>query len=706
MPRPGGPAYGSRLIEPGVPDGLDVWELQIKLLGWGSGTDNEGIGLFMDPVKVHGKFDSTTRDAVKRFQKAHGLGVTGVVDGATFRALDDELGDHPILLSDLRCPCALGKNDGPILCRCPDHPNAGKCTGFGNQRFAGQFLLDKLPAFAAEKLAVYDMEEHDGIDKAVIWAVRALMHRAKVPRIKVAYGYRCWHDNYHQHDDLRWRHRRETLHFGKAISFLHAGKCIEQGKTACPECERMRGVALAKCGYQLRWHELDRVVVAEGRMDAAPPAPPFALHVDSSLLQSREKADFVKTDADAAAPLYTGALGLSLPIDLGEGRDPKVASTLDFYDSSERAKGGQFPLGTGRIWHGGAHLYPRKGGRVHAMIDGDLVACRVGEKEDLEPHGSRNFALLKHDWKGKPVYTLSLHLDGGAADAKTKVGWRRTLYLLSVDHVQAIDPSPIYTLDKKGKLQPGPGLSPGERAEVDGAEIAAQGLDASAPAGAKLVKLKSPKNSYVYTVNGGKQAAQRNAGDAALADKLKKGEVIGLEKGPRVRAGDLLGTVGKAPRDPALASLGAYLHLEAFSEENLLTDPGFVLVDAGAVAKVADRKAITAALVAAKLITAPPNGVLLDAEIEAIGSDPDRGRFRSAVLKMESAWSLDYKSAFAASPTFGFMKDADRDALGDAFSKYAWWKDAKAAAKGAMPGGTMLFHYHPVVLLLAMAYAP
>ena len=85
---------------------------------------------------------------------------------------------------------------------------------------------------------------------------------------------------------------------------------------------------------------------------------------------------------------------------------------------------------------------------------------------------------------------------------------------------------------------------------------------------------------------------------------------------------------------------------------------------------------------------------------------PDRGRFRSAVLKMESAWSLDYKSAFAASPTFGFMKDADRDALGDAFNKYAWWKDAKAAAKGAMPGGTMLFHYHPVVLLLAMAYAP
>jgi hypothetical protein len=671
MPRPGGTAYGSRVIELGVADGLDVWELQIKLIGWGSGSDNDGIGLFMDPVKVHGKYDTTTRDAVMRFQKAHGLGTTGVVEGDTFRALDDELTQHPVLLADLRCPCVAGKNDGPILCRCPDHPNAGKCAGFGNKRFAGKYLLDNTPAYAAEKLAVYDMEEHDGIDKTVIWAVRALMHRAKVGRVKVVSGYRCWHDNYHHHDEPRWRHRRETFHFGKAISLLHPGTCVEKGNSACPECERMRGVALAKCGYQLRWHELDRVVVGEGRMDAAPPFTPFALHVDTVMLQSREKADFVKSDQDAGAPLYTGQVGLSLPVDLGEGRNPKVADTLAFHDNSERAKGGQFPLGTGRIWHSGVHLYPGKSGTVHAMIDGTLVACRVGEKDDAKPFGSRNFALLAHTFHGKALFSLHLHLDDGPASATSKTRWRRALYLLSVPHVLAVAPSPIYTRDKKGKLNPGPGLAPNERAETEGAELDPHGLDASIPAGSKVVKLKTPKNAYVYTVNAGSQTATLHAADAALADKIKKGEVIGLEKGPRVNAGESLGRVGKAPRDPGLSSLGPYLHLEVFSETNLLTDPGYVLVDAGAVAKVADRKSITEALVAAKLLTNPPDGVLLDAD-----------------------------------KTFGFMKDAERDALGDAFNEYRFWQDAKAGAKGAMPGGTMLFHYNPIALLLAMAYAP
>jgi len=67
--------------------------------------------------------------------------------------------------------------------------------------------------------------------------------------------------------------------------------------------------ALAKCGYQLRWHRLDRVTVGEGGEDASPPTTPFALHLDTVMLRSREKVDFVKTDADASAPLYAGKMG-------------------------------------------------------------------------------------------------------------------------------------------------------------------------------------------------------------------------------------------------------------------------------------------------------------------------------------------------------------------------------------------------------------
>jgi peptidoglycan hydrolase-like protein with peptidoglycan-binding domain len=703
--RPGGPAYGSRALELGT-DGLDTWELQIKIIGWGSGSDNDGIGSVMDPVRVHGKFDTTTRDAVKRFQRAHGLTVTGVVDGNVFRAIDDELQAHPISISSLQCPCTTGKNKGVIPCRCPNHPNAGECKGFGNGRFAGQFLLDGTP-LSGEKLAVYDMEEHAGMDKAVLWAVRALMHRAGVTSIKPTAGYRCWQDNYFTTDEVRWHHRRSTLHLGHAIELIHPKTCIESGKGPCPECERMRQVALAKCGYQLRWHELDRVTVGEGRMDAAQPSTPFALHIDTVMRQTHEKADFVDTDAKAAAPLYTGKVGLSLPMDLGEGRDPKNASTAAVYDNVEKSQGGFYPIGEGRTWHPGIHLYPRKNKSVYAMADGEVVACRAGEAEDAKPFGSRNFVILKHTWKSKTLFSLYMHLDDGKASDKSKVGWRKQLYFLSRDHVEATEANAIYLLKgtgAKASLIANPGLGPGERAETDGAELDPQTLDKLAPPKSKVVKLKSPKNAYVYTNVGGKAVAKLNKAEAGLADKLTKGDVAGLATPIPVHAGDILGTVGKAAKDASLKPLGGFLHLEAFSEASLLTDPGYVAIDASAVDKLADRKEITDALVKAKLFTAPADGVLLDPEIKALATDPNRGRFRSVVLKTENTWAINWKDALKASKTLGFMKDADRDALATAFMDYQWWP-AAASGKG-MPSGPVLYHYHPIVILLQMAYSP
>ncbi len=55
--------YGARPLLFGCKDGLDIWNLQVKLVGWGSGSDNDGIGKFMDPVRLTGAFDATTRDA-------------------------------------------------------------------------------------------------------------------------------------------------------------------------------------------------------------------------------------------------------------------------------------------------------------------------------------------------------------------------------------------------------------------------------------------------------------------------------------------------------------------------------------------------------------------------------------------------------------------------------------------------------------------
>ena len=131
MPRPAkDDTYGTRILRMGSAKGFDIWELQVKLIGWGSGTDNDGVGNAMDPVRLTAEFDTTTRDAVLRFQKAHKLPMTGEVDGQVYRALDREAALHPVVMRDLRCPCALGKNDGPIVCRCtgmngstPPQPN-------------------------------------------------------------------------------------------------------------------------------------------------------------------------------------------------------------------------------------------------------------------------------------------------------------------------------------------------------------------------------------------------------------------------------------------------------------------------------------------------------------------------------------------------------------------------------------------------------
>src|ERR1039457_331447 len=222
-------AYGVRTlqIDPEC-KGRDVWELQIKLLGWGSGTDNEGIGNCFEPMKVTGTYDRRTRDAVMRFQKALKLPVDGVVDSATFCAIDREAALYPVFVHQMKCPCAKGENDGPILCRCEKHDEKGKCTGFGKGRFAGKFLLDakKLADntdISGEKLDLYDMKEYPGVDKAVLWAVRGLMRRAGVTRIAVQAGYRCWEDNYHHTDEQRWRHRQLTFHLGKGIEFYIDG---------------------------------------------------------------------------------------------------------------------------------------------------------------------------------------------------------------------------------------------------------------------------------------------------------------------------------------------------------------------------------------------------------------------------------------------------------------------------------------------------
>ena len=474
------PNYGVRELFLGCPKGLDVWNLQLKLIGWGSGSDNDGVGQIMDPVRLTGDFDSTTRDAVLRFQLAHKLPATGMVDGCMFRSIDREAALHPVLVHDMKCPCVRGDNDGPIPCRCTGvttatppvaipHADEGKCDGFGKQRFPGKFLLDGLlladgTSIADEKLDVYDKQEYDGMDKTALWAVRAILQRSKLQsdtdykRIKAAAGYRCWHDNYHYTDLTRWHHRQLTFHFGKTIQFTMHGHCTvpewKDDQDSCPQCDALRKIALEKCGFQSRWHEPSRVTLAEGAKTARQPSSPFAVSVDTVRLHER-KADgaldytdhFVKTDADAVKPLYEGSLvGVSFPMILAKGVNqaskpldikwalhPKFAGGEEFFRNTEAGKGGYFPIGRSRLWHGGIHLNAAAGTPVYAMSDGEVVGCRMGEEED-RPHGSRNFVLIRHEvkaegaWKDKVFYSLYMHLDDEEAKATATVRWRKELF--------------------------------------------------------------------------------------------------------------------------------------------------------------------------------------------------------------------------------------------------------------------------------------
>lgn len=753
MPRvTANPNYGERILQLGVDKGLDIWNLQVKLIAWGSGSDYEGIGNAMDPVRLTGEFDTTTRDAVMRFQLGHKMAVTGIVNGRVFRAIDHEAALHPVLVYDLRCPCTSGANDGPILCRCTGHNGAtppvpvahldeGKCDGFGKARETGKFLLDgkKLAddttAISDEKLDVYDRQEYDGMDKTVLWAVRGILHRAKIQsatdfkNIKVAAGYRCWHDNFHYTDETRWHHRQNTFHFGKTIDFTISGYCTQpvwkDDTAACPECTALRKTALEKCGFQSRWHEPAHVSMAEGPKEARPPSSPFAVSVDAVRLHERKPDGsldytdhFVKTDLDAVQPLYAGnLLGVSFPVplvpgvnetaaplDLQMALDPQFASSESFFRNTETGPGGFFPIGASRIWHGGIHLNASAGVPVYAIADGEIVGCRMGEDE-VQPNGSRNFVLLRHEikgegaWKGKVFYSLYMHLDGEAAAADAKVRWRRELFQRSKDFVEAQAPAPMFELklvDAKNRLVPKPGLAAGDANQVDGGELAANTKDDSLPAEFKIYKLAAPLvETYFFTTRETKVMATKYTALPGIANAA----VIGLERPIKVSAGEWIGKIGK----PATPTSPTFLHLETFSEAELPVT-GAVSIDATDASTIADRKTVVSKLVNdAKVLPKTQDGVLTPAEIKDIYSHPPYyAKLRSVCVKMPSAWSVDWQAALASATSLSFL--ADPDTLAAAWKTLNWWDGVKSG-KGKLPADpAAIYHYHPIALILQLAY--
>lgn len=732
MKRPTSPRYGKRTLQTDPQSkGLDVWELQIKLIAWGSGSNNDTIGAPYMPVIVNGTYDATTRDAVKRFQRALNLPVTGIVDAATFLAIDGEAAIYAVMPHTMQCPCIL-PDPIPIMCRCDKHHKKGICSGFGNGMYSGKFLLDKekLPdgtSLSSEKLDVYDMQEYPGMDKALLWAIRGLMRRANVDRIFVSSGYRCWQDNYRHTDDRRWRHRRSTFFFGKSLEFYHDLTCANTPANPpavaapCATCVNIRRAALELCGFQARWQEPDRVSVGEVAQDVPAPANLYAVHVSTVRRRGREKDDFIKTYADSIKPIFeNGIPAYSLPIDLGGGLDWQTAPTSAFFANTEAGPGGWFPISPNRILHTGIHLFAAAATPICAIADGDVVACKAGEADTAHPYGSRNFVLIRHKLKKKIWYSLYMHLDSGAIADNSPIGWRKKAHMLQHSHVEMDLPAPIFRTEPVvgvgippgttrlvglGGLRAGEWMRTAAAITVDPRTTPAPPLDPKFAQNSQLVRLVNPavvQASYACVQLEGTVFGRSVAADATVANPIATNSPFAVTSPIPVRAGEQIGFIAAAPTDAALNAHGTFFHLETFSNEALLTGDGYTTVDLSSDPSVyMNRKALYDALLNQKLIAEEAAGVILPADLTAPGSSVDLVRMRSAVIKARSAWAVNWKLQLSGSPTFGFMQTAPRDTMGDNMNLYRWW--TAVSVNAGLPSPDSLFHYNPITLLLQLA---
>lgn len=109
----------------------------------------------------------------------------------------------------------------------------------------------------------------------------------------------------------------------------------------------------------------------------------------------------------------------------------------NYYRQTETRRGGCFPVGTNRVWHGGIHLTVQAANPcVYAAASGTIVAARLSSHPDTDRHarfGSQRFVLIRHavhlatqpdpdgegtriDYNPDPVYVFSLYMHLGPVE--------------------------------------------------------------------------------------------------------------------------------------------------------------------------------------------------------------------------------------------------------------------------------------------------
>lgn len=109
---------------------------------------------------------------------------------------------------------------------------------------------------------------------------------------------------------------------------------------------------------------------------------------------------YINVDGETPnSPFSYPKFGICFPLD---DKNAVTKQTIqEYYDHTEREHdGGNFPLGTNTVWHGGVHLHTNVGSTVVACADGTVVAARLSDRykdSDEYYYGHTNFVLVKHE---------------------------------------------------------------------------------------------------------------------------------------------------------------------------------------------------------------------------------------------------------------------------------------------------------------------
>lgn len=206
--------YGEREILRGLRGG-DVEEVQVRLAGF-RGTVPDG------------DFGPGTELQVLEFQRRYmGMEVpTGVVDGDTYRAIDDFAGAYPLDFRALKCPC-------------------GECDGFGQGKFKGRYRS------GSPKVERFYRYEYPGIHRMILWAVRGAFFHLSEYDFTITSGYRCSVRN-------EQKGRTSTNHHGKAVDFDVPRLRGEDGADDRARCDGIRGKLVELCHAQVGWSGANR----------------------------------------------------------------------------------------------------------------------------------------------------------------------------------------------------------------------------------------------------------------------------------------------------------------------------------------------------------------------------------------------------------------------------------------------------------------